>query len=181
MKAGYFSVLAGVVSVAACGACVSLKPHLSVDLSESGPAPDVVSSGSGDEHWFESDDFVFSRDPLADRSYVYVKLAKLRQKASEGTKGEAKFFDVNDAKEVWSAYFWTTRPAQAPDLKIGAVVICFEGNKDGDGVYQPPQDRDSARSGSWWMAKITDVSELYKERVRVSTYECAPRALRVPI
>lgn len=141
-----------------------------------GPA----SGGPTDSHWFDSDDYLIATEPLADKSYVYVRIAKMREAPSAGTKDEGKFFDVENAKEVWTQHFWRTRPATAADLQIGNVVICFEGNQDGNEVYQPPSDRDTARTANWWMAKITDTTDLYKNRVRVSTYSCAPAALRVP-
>ncbi|HOE19369.1 MAG TPA: hypothetical protein PKJ69_00235 [Spirochaetota bacterium] len=74
---------------------------------------------------------------------------------------------VGSGKELWTKYYWKTRVAQINECKIGTTVICFNDNIDND-VYKAPEDKDSARNSLWFMAKITDMSDLYKGFITVS-------------
>jgi len=133
-----------------------------------------------DQHWFQQDDYLIADRPY-EQGYIYVKLAKMKQAPSPATRNEGLFFVLAETKDQWSKYFYLTRPATTADLVLGAVVICFEGNPGEGGIYRAPNDRAAARRDAWFLSRITDVAEMYKQSVGVDVYKCAPNALRVPV
>ena len=95
------------------------------------------------------------------------------------TKGEAEFMKVRDGKNYWTRHYWQTRIASQNELRLGLVVIAFNDHRRHD-VYGAPEKKDRARGGSWFMAKITDTSDLYKGYVTVSgNYKVSLQNLRV--
>ena len=119
-----------------------------------------------DAHFIQDDDYFVAKEPYK-QGWIYVELAKMIQPAKPETKNEAQFMTVSQGEEFWTKYFWKTRIATVADCKVGTVVICFNDNVKDD-VYWAPENKDSARSGSWFMAKITDMSDLYKGYLTVS-------------
>lgn len=119
-----------------------------------------------DAHFIQDDDYFVSDAPLK-QGYIWVHLAKMIQPAKPETKNEAQFMKVGSGEELWTKYYWKTRVAQINECKIGSTVICFNDNIDND-VYKAPEDKDSARNSLWFMAKITDMSDLYKGFITVS-------------
>jgi hypothetical protein len=149
-----------------------------------GPASTVPSIAGGpganeDEHWIQTDDFF-----IADQEYrqgsINVHLAKMTAAPTSTTKNEAQFFRLDQSKDFWTANYWKTRVASSADLQIGALLLCFRGNYR-EGIWQPPQDKQHARTQVWFMGRLTDTSDLYKGTVMIDTYRCSPNALRVPI
>jgi hypothetical protein len=146
------------------------------------PAPQARTAAiptGDDRHWFQADDYLISERPY-ERGWIYVELSKLKQPATAQTKGEGQFFNLHDSKDQWTRYFWKTRPAEETDLQVGALAVCFEGNSR-DSVYRAPENKSNARTGNWFMGRVTDTSDLYKGTVQIDTYRCSPDALRVPI
>jgi len=111
---------------------------------------------------------------------MYISLAKMKQPSTAKTKREAQFFRLHDSKDIWVKYFWKTRLAEEGDIKVGALVICFEGNGKSN-VYYAPENKNSARTASWSMGRVTDTSELYKGAVQIDSYNCSPEAIRLPV
>ncbi len=137
------------------------------------------SNDSSDEHFIQADDYFISKDAFKSQAWIYVDLAKMTEQPSSKTKNEGKFMVVRDGREEWTKYYWKTRIATKSDIKLGAVVIIFEGTNE-DGVYQAPEDKSQARSYSWFMAKITDTSDLHKGYVTVSGgYKASIENLRI--
>lgn len=122
-----------------------------------------------DRHFIQDDDYFINEDKdLGDRSWIYVKIAKMIEPASSSTKNEAKFMTVPQGKEIWTRYYWQSRPVQTEsELKLGTIVlICEKGEHN---VYVAPKDADDARiRHQWFMAKIIDLSKAYKGVVKVS-------------
>lgn len=114
-----------------------------------------------DEHYIQPDDYFVAEQELGKREYIYVYVSKMITPATKETKNEAKFMMVKDSNEIWSKIYWKTRMATKADIKIGAVVICFDGSNE-DGVNMPPKKKDQARQWNWFMTKITDTSDLHK-------------------
>ncbi len=132
-----------------------------------------------DEHFIQTDDFFISREAFKNQDYIYVNLAKLTQEPTKETKQEGQFMQVVDGKTVWTKNYYETRVATPEDLKIGTIVIVAE-ITDSDEVYRAPENKDEARTCSWFMAKITDVSDLYKNIATVSGgYKVNDDAFRV--
>jgi len=132
-----------------------------------------------DRHWIQPDDYFISERPYEHGS-IGVSLAKMKQPSTAKTKREAQFFRLHDSKDIWVKYFWKTRLAEEGDIKVGALVICFEGNGKSN-VYYAPENKNSARTARWFMGRVTDTSDLYKGAVQIDRYNCSPEAIRVPV
>ena len=118
-------------------------------------------SDNSDDHYIQEDDYFIAEEDLGKKQWIYVYVAKMVTPATKDTKNEAKFMVVKSSDEMWTKVYWKTRIATKADIKIGAVIIGFDGTND-DGVNQPPQDKDQARQWNWFMTKITDTSDLHK-------------------
>jgi len=119
-----------------------------------------------DKHFIQKDDYFVSDRTLEGHTWIRVNVAKMIEPPTEATRNEAKFMFVSNGKEKWETHYWQSRIAQESELKLGTVVIAYD-YAAGD-VYVPPKERDNARTHDWFMAKITDVSTLYKGYVMVS-------------
>ncbi len=136
---------------------------------------------SSDDHYIQADDYFIAEEELGSKTYIYVYIAKMVTPPTKDTKNEAKFMRVRDSKEAWTKVYWKTRIATKADIKLGAVMICFDGDNEDD-VNMPPEDKDQARNWNWWMAKITDTSDLHKGFVTVAGGEkVSLNALRVAV
>ncbi len=134
-----------------------------------------------DRHYIQPDDFFVSEEAMEGRTWIHVNLAKMTVKPSNKTKGEAEFFKIKDGNKLWTKHYWRTRIATPEEMKLGTLVILFEENNLND-IYQAPQDRSNARQDSWFMAKITDKTDLYKGYLTVSGgYKVNPKNIRVII
>lgn len=132
-----------------------------------------------DRQFVQSDDYFIAENEYSGDSYIYVSIAKLQQAPTKETKDEGKFLQVPDGKEIWTKYYWKTRIAAEADLKIGTIVIMAEVSGD-ESIYRAPENKDEARTTRWFMAKIVDVSDLYKGFVTVSDgYKVSKDAMRV--
>ena len=118
-----------------------------------------------DDHYINSDHYFITKQKLT-QGWIYVTLATLKTAATPQTKNEAEFITVSDGEEIWTKYYYKTRIADQKEIKIGLEVIACE---IGDGeVYRMPENKDEALQSGWFMAKVTDVSDLFKGYVTVS-------------
>ena len=149
---------------------------------EAAPQPRYEAPAAGeDRHYIQADDFFISEQPMGDSAWIYVTLSKMTSPPATKTKGEAEFFKIKDGNSIWTKYFWRTRIARPDEIRLGAIMVMFEGNSLND-AYQAPQDKSSARQSNWFMAKITDTSDLYKGYITVSGgYKINPKNLRLLI
>ena len=146
--------------------------------SESRPA---APRGNVDAHFIQSDDYFIGSEELGGQSYIYISLAKMVTQPSGNTKDEGEFMKVRDGQNIWTNHVWQSRIASSSDLKLGQHIIAFHDNQI-KGVYQSPAKKESARGGTWWYAKITDMSDTYKGFVTVSgNYKVGIKSIRIPI
>ena len=132
-----------------------------------------------DSHFIQPDDYFIQRHALEGHTWIWVELAKMTNTPGASTKGEAEFMKVKDGKNYWTRHFWQTRIASQNELRLGLAVIAFNDHHR-DAGYDAPDRKDRARGGSWFMAKITDMSDMYKGYVTVSgNYKVTLRNLRV--
>ena len=127
--------------------------------------PVSAEDGEEDEHYIGTDKYFVANEKLKS-PWMYVNLATMKTPASAKTKKQAEFMLVRDGVEMWTEFYWKTRILTEKEIKTGVVVIAFEAS-DGD-VYRAPESKDEAIQNNWFMAKITDVSDLYKGYVTVS-------------
>lgn len=143
------------------------------------PAEGMAGEAIDDDHFIQKDDYFVSKTPLEKRTYIYVSLSKMVTEPSARTKGEAEFFKVTDGSNFWSKHYYQSRIAGDGEIKLGTQVIIFEGHSDG-GVYHAPETKESARGGNWFLAKVTDTSDMYRGFVTVSgNYKIDVNNLRV--
>ncbi len=130
------------------------------------PAPvPAAAPGVLDQHFIYGDEvFVLDDAFKPGESWSYAKLAKVRQSPSVQTKGQGQFFLIHAGKDVWSEFAYTTRVATPADLTLGQSIIIFEDNSR-DSIYFPPIDQKSARTGTWFICRITDLTDLFKQQV----------------
>lgn len=134
-------------------------------------------SSTGDAHFIEADDYFYSKDAFKS-GWIHVRLGKMVQPATQQTKNEALFMDVIEGNEVWTKNYWSTRKAEKADIKMGAIVIIFD--TADDDIYVAPKRKQDARTYSWFLARITDLSDLYQGAVMVSGgYKVSVDNLRV--
>jgi hypothetical protein len=141
------------------------------------------SAGSGevgeDEHFIQSDDYFISEESFTTQPWIYVSLAKMVTQPSASTKREAEFMKIHDGNKVWTKNYFSTAIAKKTDIKLGVVVIAFNDNQQID-VYSAPESKESSRGGAWFIAKIIDVTDLYKGFITVAgNYKVSPKNLRV--
>ncbi len=137
-----------------------------------------ANGAADDAHFIQTDDVFFVESPRGESPWVFVFLGKILSPASTDSKGKAQLIRVTDGRKFWTAHFWKTRPASASDLKIGAEVIALD--REDRGIYRPPRSKEEARRSNWYMAVITDISELGQGVVTVSGgYKIHTGALRV--
>lgn len=137
--------------------------------------------GGDDAHFIQPDDYFINNEGLGSHSYIYVHLAKMVTPPTPGSKGEGEFMKVHDGQNQWTSYVWQSRIASQNELKLGMHFIAFHDNNQ-NGVYQAPKKKDRARGGTWWYAKITDMSDTYKGYVTVSgNYKVGLNNIRIPI
>jgi hypothetical protein len=121
---------------------------------------------TGDEHYIDDDIVFVSEKPFKGSGWMYVKAAKEVTPPSSKTKNEGQYMIIDNGDEIWTQNHWKTRIASEKELKLGLVIIAFD-DSDG-GVYVAPESKDKAINDSWFMAKITDMSDKYRGYVTVS-------------
>lgn len=134
-----------------------------------------------DQHYISADSEYFVADEDYNGGWQWVVLARMIRPASDTTRGEAQFMSLGGNKTAgtrfWSRYFWKTRVATPGDLTVGKVVFCADLSESE--LYRPPHNRHEALENRWWMATVTDVSDMFKQEVRVGDYRANPNALRI--
>jgi len=118
-----------------------------------------------DDHYINSDHYFIAQEKLT-TGWIRVNLATLKTAATAQSKNEAEFITVKNGEELWTKFYYKTRIAAKEELKIGLEVIGFD-VADND-LYRAPENKDEALQSDWFMAKITDVSDMYKGFVTVS-------------
>lgn len=166
----------------ALAACAELPVSVNVPIPVpaapvSAPAVPAGPRVGEDQHFVQADDWFIADQPL-ESGWMYVYLAKQRVAPTPGTKMQGQYFKLADSRDVWTAQAWQTRPASTSDLRVGNTVICFEGPQVND-AYGPPRTKDDGRTGTWFMGRITDTSDAFKNVVRIDQYNCHTSALRV--
>ncbi|OQA94487.1 MAG: hypothetical protein BWY23_02741 [Spirochaetes bacterium ADurb.Bin218] len=157
----------------------SVKDNSSGGTSKSS-SKGIFGRGSGDAHFFEDDYIIVSKEPYKS-GWIRVRVAKLVTPASKETKNEAKFMYISDGEEIWTKYYWVSRIATSADIKVGQIVFASEAHTNEDGVYYGPEEK-SETYDSWFMTKITDISDRHKGYVTVAgNYKVNIEALRVPV
>jgi len=136
-------------------------------------------SAETDKQFVQSDEVFLGDGAFTDQDWMYTYLAKELKAASKDTKYETQVQTYADNKTQWTKNAWKTKIATAKDLKEGALVICLDA-RDADDVYRVPANRAEALDSYWFIARITDLSDLFKDIVTVSGgYRVNKAAVRI--
>jgi len=139
----------------------------------------AVPTGNADAQFIQPDDYFYMAEPWNEVNWEYVRLGKLVTAPTPETKNQAEFMYVSTGSKEWAKWWVKTRIASRADLELGKEVICFDGNGQGD-IYYAPESNQNARTDSWFIARITDTSELFKGYVLVTDgYKINEKNLRV--
>lgn len=142
--------------------------------------PRITAPGAEDAQFVKPEHWLLADGPLPANSYVSAHLAYAIKAPSAATGNEGEFLITHNGERKWSKHAWRTRPATAADVKLGAHVVVFDTTDDS--VYRGPKSRNETLSGNWFIAKVTDTSEMFKGVVTVSGgYRAVVKDLRVPI
>jgi hypothetical protein len=142
-------------------------------------SPPTYAPSGDDGHYIQGDDAFIADHGLGNSAWMYVTLAKVVNPPTAATKGEGEFMQVRDGRNKWTKYHWRTRIADRSELHLGMHLIAFN-DHNRDGVYMAPEKKDRARGGSWFYAKITDMSDMHKGYVTVSgNYKVNLRNIRI--
>ncbi|HNX37138.1 MAG TPA: hypothetical protein PL124_01920 [Candidatus Cloacimonadota bacterium] len=135
-----------------------------------------------DAQYIQSDDYFMADEAINDdQTYIWVEIGKLRTAATPETKNQAKFFNVRSGREEWKSWWAKTQIATQSNLVPGTLVIAFNDNNNND-VYEAPESTEEARTGGWFLARITDVSDFFKGYIIVSGgYKVGVNNLRIAI
>lgn len=127
----------------------------------------VSVSGTEDQHYLKTGHWIIGDKKLPERRHAYVAVGAPITVPSAETKGDGQFINAKDGHTTWTRHAWRTRPATKADIKLGTYVFMVH-KKDQDGNYRAPTSRAEAITSTWWVAKVTDTSELYKNVVQVA-------------
>jgi len=118
-----------------------------------------------DDHYIDAEHYFITKEKLK-QGWIYVTLATMKTPATAQTKNEAEFITIKDGEEVWTKFYYKTRILKKEEIKVGVEVIMCDINEDD--TYRAPADKDEALQNNWFMAKITDTSDMFKGYVTVS-------------
>jgi len=134
-----------------------------------------------DRHYLNATDEYFVAEQDYNGGWQWVTLATMLRPASDTTRGEAQFMSLGGnhpaGERFWSRYYWRTRLAAPEDIKVGKVIFVAD-LSEGE-VYRPPHSRQEALENRWWMATVTDVSDMYKQQVSAGDYKVNVNAVRI--
>lgn len=137
-------------------------------------------SAPADPHYVLGSEY-FVADQAYDGSRITVYLSQKLPLAG-ATGGTRKFFKVGSGEALESGVFYRTRPAVLANQQLGNTVVFAEiEDAGGGGVRRPPRDREEARTATWMIARITDVSDGPKGYVVAGDAKVAIRSLRAVV
>lgn len=150
-----------------------------IPSSTNTPQTPAAPTGNADIHYIQPTDFFYMEEPFGNTEWEAVKLGKLVTAPSPETKNQAQFMSVSSGVTEWAKWWAVTRIATRADLQLGTEVIFFDTYGE-NSVIRAPENNQEARSDSWAISRITDVSELFKGYVMVGGgYKVSEQNLRV--
>ncbi len=154
-------------------------PPSSAPSTAYGEGPGPAYAPGEDQHWFSSDDYLVAPNSQHTERVQEVRVAKMTEPPTDGSKGEARFLVAN-GKDLWTRNYHPSRVAEVADLVVGARAFCHSNS-----TYRPetagPRNKQDSRNDQWYFGPITDVSDVYKGRISVGRHSCPIAAVRVPI
>jgi len=137
-----------------------------------------------DAHFIDPQNEYFIANREYESGWQYVTLARMLRPASDDTRGEAQFLAIGSGpghqagSRVWSRWYWRTRIAAPGEISVGKMVFCPDLTND-DGAYRAPTSRAEATQNQWFVATITDTSDLYKQEAQAGEYKLNINCMRI--
>ncbi len=155
-------------------------PNVVLSVPSSAPTAVVQApSGNSDAHYIQPTDYFYMEEPFGDTEWERVTLGKLVTPPSPETKDQAQFMNAYSGVKEWAKWWAITRIATPSELKLGMEVVFFDAYDD-DSTLRAPESTQDARSGSWGISRITDMSEMFKGYVMIGGgYKVSVKNLRV--
>lgn len=176
------ALLTLVVALFGCMPNVVVNPGLPdvvVRVPSSTTTTMAAPAGNADAHYIQPTDYFFQEESNPNAEWAYIKIGKLVTPPTPETKNQAQFMNVSSGINEWAKWWTQSRIATRADLKLGTEVIFFDMGGEGE-TYRAPESNQEARSYSWCITRITDVSELFKGYVMVGGgYKIQESNLRV--
>ena len=135
-----------------------------------------------DAHFIDPQNEYFVANQEYESGFAYVTLARMLRPASDETRGEAQFLAINGGPDhpagsrFWSRWFWRTRVGTSSDYAPGKMVFCPD--LYDTGAYRAPTSRAEVTQSGWFVATISDVSDLYKQEVQAGDYKLNINCIR---
>ena len=167
-----FVVLAAALVLASCSSLAGAVLRGSTEsLGDDGSSAATAAPAVVD---FQSGEVLCSTDTqMMDGAYV---LAKVLKPASPATKNQAEVVIINDGSKSWVNFVVNSRKATKADFAVGTPVFYLAGWQSWDeGITS-----DDYRKSGWYLANITSIEELFKNRVEVGGTSYNIQYLRVP-
>ena len=132
-----------------------------------------------DRQFLHADHYIVANGGLPEKDWLRAWVAVPIAMPSAATKGEGHFITTSTGGIAWTAHAWKTRLATAADLKVGTFAFVID-HKDDANAYRNPKSRQEALVSPWFVAKITDTGDLFKNMVTVGgQYKANVDAIRV--
>lgn len=142
---------------------------------ETPPTTTPANTQTKDIHGFGPNDYIYCNEAFTNEDReMWGRVGELVTPATSTTKGEAEFFDHEDGIKVWSAFYYSTKPADISNIKRGDVVFVFH---NGD----KPEDERDAKTNGWKLVRVTNLDNYYKGTIGINCWPNNPplNAIRV--
>lgn len=111
-----------------------------------------------------------SRD---DSNYL---VAKVLTEPTEGTKNEGEFLFINRGTSRWTPWYFESYKPDPSELELGQkVFVCGNGRTSSSALTA-----DNYRDAWWYIGRITELDELFKDVVQIDGKPYQLGAIRLP-
>lgn len=104
-------------------------------------------------------------------------VAKVLTKPSGSSKNQGEFLFIGNGEKAWTPYFFETRIPNKNELQLGMQVFYCGWGRSGS----KDLTSDSYRESWWYVGRITDLDELFKDIVIIDGQTFQLAAVRLPV
>jgi len=146
-----------------------------VDSSVSSSSTSTPGSGGGAVDFKSGEVLVaFEGNPPDDAHYL---IAKNLTPPSADTKDEGEFLFVERGSTIWSKWYFDTYIPDKDELELGMeVFFCGSGR-----AHFSPLTTSSYREATWYVGRLTDLDELFKDIVYINGDPYQLASVRLPV
>lgn len=170
----FFAPLCGLLVVALVG-CASVPGIASDIVGAAGTVGAVAQAATPVD--FRSGEVLCSEGADSDPEEMNYSVATVITAPSTATKNQAQVLFVSNGEKGWSSFVVPSHKAAKSELAVGKLVFCPRGYSDTD---LRDVDAEGYRHGQWALVRITNVDELFKNRIEVNGARYDPGLIRIP-